>query len=396
MDYFNMKQVAVIIILSGFFFHCSAQNKNIKGIIYDDFTNYHIDSVKISSKYQNSSVFSNAKGRFSISLPNRYHDSIVFSHPGYYPYTKRIAAGDAIKLQFIRLIPKTFKLDTICPAAYDENKLVKGLVEDDVHKEPIANAEIRLENNMIVAYSNLEGKFSVGVPNSNNNLIINHPDFKTLVFPLRQLNKRTPYPEIRMTRKIPVKKDTVWQNWNNHLSWTINEMFSGGFGAEYERFLGFRHSLGLHGTYYFHGFAFPIPFSGGSSINYKGIKLSPFYRFYVWRQFQKGGYAEAKLTTGYFDFSRLQYDSREGPYGDYIATNFWSFGLGIAWGWYIRPRKIDHLLFDISVGFQYLSMKVPESIESEYYGTYHVDDTWWYVTGPGSVLEIKVRIGGIF
>jgi hypothetical protein len=391
-----MKKAATILLLTGFFLHSFGQTKSIHGFITDDYTNYRIDSVSISPVLFKEAAYSDERGKFEIILPKNYHDTIVFTHPGYYPYVKRIRAGEAIRPQFIRLIPTTFKLDTICFTAYKENRSITGLIEDGIHKEPIINAQIRLANNKIIAYSKLDGKFKTVIPKSTKNLIINHPEFNTLVFPIAQLKGHTPYPEIKMFRKVPLEKDTSWKNWNNYLSWTINEMIAGGIGLRYERFLKFRHSVGLHCTYYFHGYATPVAIIGMGSSTYKGVKVYPFYRFYVWREFQKGGFAEVKLTTGYFDFSRLHYGSKEGDYGDNIATNFWTAGIAVAWGWYFRPRKIDHLVLNLSIGLQYLPMKVPKSMETQHYGTYHVDDTWWYFSGPGSVLEIKFIIGGIF
>jgi hypothetical protein len=68
---------------------------------------------------------------------------------------------------------------------------------------------------------------------------------------------------------------------------------------------------------------------------------------------------------------------------------------------FVLPRS-KHVFGNISIGYQYFPVvKGPESISREvsypsFTRTYHTWYDWWYMPGPGSTLEVKITIGGIF
>jgi len=131
------------------------------------------------------------------------------------------------------------------------------------------------------------------------------------------------------------------------------------------------------------------------------LKAAAFYRYYVKRNYQLGAFVEGKFITGYFDFSKLYYYYPDyDQYSLYVEDQFWTFGGGVAWGWAFKLPKTKHGLVNLSIGYQFFPMNVPETITEYFEGsqsrTYHVSKNWWYFTGPGSMLEIKFTIGGIF
>jgi hypothetical protein len=64
-----------------------------------------------------------------------------------------------------------------------------------------------------------------------------------------------------------------------------------------------------------------------------------------------------------------------------------------------RPHQ-GPVVLNFSVGLQYFPLNVPKTKYVEEYGGYYrpyeVDDLFWNLAGPGSQLEIKFMIGGIF
>ena len=376
-------------------FSVNGQVKTIRGIIYDYYTRSHIGDVEISPAFYDSIVFSKENGKFRLSLPSDYKDTLNFSHPDYYPLIKRIKGGDKMKLHFITLVPRSLQIDTICYSAFKENKLLKGKIYDKYRSEPLDSATIRLENKQIIAYSDKSGDFAVGVPLSSEKLIVSHPDFQTNIVPIkfRKWNNRETI--VKLDRINFHREDSLWKVYKNMLAFAPQELITGAVGLRYERFIKIKHAVGLHTSVYLHGRGYGL-FSSGIS-KFTGIKLAPFYRYYVWRNMNNSGFIEGKLVSGYFDchelYYAMKYDDRR---GEFASEQFWSFGIGVAWGWSIILPRTKHGIFNISAGLQAFPMHVPNTIQGVHYGTLEVENNWWYLFGPGSVVEVKIAFGGIF
>ena len=50
----------------------------------------------------------------------------------------------------------------------------------------------------------------------------------------------------------------------------------------------------------------------------------------------------------------------------------------------------------MNIGFQYFPVDWPDKAKDSNGTTYDHNKTWWYFGGPGSIIEIKIAIGGIF
>lgn len=66
-----------------------------------------------------------------------------------------------------------------------------------------------------------------------------------------------------------------------------------------------------------------------------GIKLSPYYRYYIWRNTGNGEFLEGKISWGYFDFEEINY--LEDPHHDdedsrYFSETSSSLGGGLSFG----------------------------------------------------------------
>jgi hypothetical protein len=66
-----------------------------------------------------------------------------------------------------------------------------------------------------------------------------------------------------------------------------------------------------------------------------------------------------------------------------------------------RLGHSHHGVGNVSVGCQFFPMDVPTDIKIEQgapgrFVTYSVNNAWWYITGPGSIVEIKFTLGGLF
>ena len=373
-----------------------AQEKTIRGVLIDDYTNYKIPGVVVSPDLYDSITISDEKGKFKIDLPPRYKDTIVFTHTDYYPLVKRLYAGDAVKLNYIRLVPRIFRLDTVCYSAYKENSLVVGEVVDYHKGKPIESAIIRMEDNKIVAYSNQKGQFKAAVPKTNRALIVNHDLFEPKMVPVRLEDKGPFEIKIKLQKSVLTEADTSWKNRNNILLFSVLELFNGGIGLRYERFVKPKHAIGIHATGYFFGVSWPYHFGTMDDNRFHGLKLAPFYHFYVLRTISFAGYAEIKPLIAYFDFYSLDYARDNAPEYEYnTSATFWTGGISAAWGWLFFPRRSNYTI-GLSLGFQFMPWKVPDTIIDENGVTWELNKAWWYFGGPGSLLEFKFMLGGIF
>ncbi len=366
------------------------QEKIILGTIFDESTNKRVAGVSISPSFNDDTIFSNSSGRVKILMPKSYRDTLVFAHPEYYPYIKRVKWGNNLKMNFIPLIPLSFDIDTICFIAYDENYLFTGTVVDDLRDEPILNAVLSLENDIKVAYTKKTGRFSVVIPKSQERIIFSHHDFLSDTILIKNKNIRSM--DVRLNRVNFSRMDTIWRSFNNVITWSINEIFLGSIGLSYQRFISFRHAVGVHTSTYLNG-SLPEMFIPESK--FKGFKGSIFYRLYENRKMSKSNFFEFKVITGYFDFHQLYYaptsDERR---GEHYTETFWSYGFGGGLGWSLLPRS-KHAILTLYTGFQIFPTHVPRT-KSRGNQVLYVKDLPWYLYGPGSGLEIKISLGGIF
>lgn len=228
------------------------------------------------------------------------------------------------------------------------------------------------------------GRFFIKVPCSTDALVFSHEDYQTKVFKSKSLKRVI---NIGLRR---IKPDSVdLPQFNNTISFLPLKLITGAFSMRLERFIKTKYSGGMYITYYYNGRQY------FGSEEFAGIKVSPYFRFYIKRNKSYGVYVQAAVIIAYFDFSRLNYNY-ENSYTKSVETNFWTGGIGGAFGITDIVRNSKHFIVDINVGWQLLPSLYPTKITDEYGITYTHNNTWWAVGGPGSIVEIKLAIGGIF
>ncbi len=174
----------------------------------------------------------------------------------------------------------------------------------------------------------------------------------------------------------------------------VNELINGAIALRYQRYFWFKHAIGIQSSYYFRGRG-PTFYSG--TAEYKGIKIAPYYRFYIERKMTNSFFVEGKVIGGYFDFSKLIYAySVDNRYYESKNIEFSSFGFGAGIGFSRLLPRTRNGFISVTVGYQYFPMQVPSTMWSDKYGTIGVQNNWWYIIGPGSFFEIKLIFGGIF
>jgi hypothetical protein len=143
----------------------------------------------------------------------------------------------------------------------------------------------------------------------------------------------------------------------------------------------------------------------GSYLNlyymyFKGVRIDPFVRFYLAGKAPKGIYIQGKLVAGYFN-SNIEYEYEKITQTDTSTVtikerkSFLSFGGGMGLGYQFIIGKPGFPL-DLYLGFQNTRFLAPQTIIKDNI-TYETSyDSDWYITGPGSFLNMNFGIGFSF
>jgi hypothetical protein len=275
---------------------------------------------------------------------------------------------------------------------FSQEKTAKGIVMDKYSRQLLEGVKISVKNTDISVYSDESGKFQITVPKKHHYLTFSRDSYKSAVTALKPgFHLKTLY-----TYLTPIVYDSLYNNIKNVFTLSLIELFNGALALRYEHFLKWKHAIGIHSSFYLFG---RNPTTLGSEydnyVKYYGVKASPFYRYYIIRNSRFGLYGEGKVQLGYIHFSELGY-YYSSYYKMYKEESFWSTGFGISIGIMFKGSK--RVMGNLSVGYQYFPIHVPESIEALDPGgttlsTYTADTNWWYMGGPGSYLDIKFTLG---
>lgn len=288
---------------------------------------------------------------------------------------------------------------------FSQQREAKGYVINKLDNMLIQDAKVSVVSSEIFNYTDELGHFQIEVPKKHHFLMVTKPGFKSakvhLIPGFKNITIRV---ELVPQAYYASVGDTNFINYKNVVTFAPLELIGGAFAIRYERFLKPRHSVGVHSSVYFYGRNVS---SMGSEYNYypvyQGVKLSPFYRFYPFRNNRRGLFAEVKFPFGYIHFSELDYHYTSSTHPRVkLEYSFWTYGFGASVGMMFKfPRK-EHGVINISVGYQYFPIDVPETIQYPLHDkdgtvlTLPTDTRWWYWGGPGTSLDLKFTIGGIF
>lgn len=286
-----------------------------------------------------------------------------------------------------------------------QKRTARGLVLDSQSRDPIGHAHVKVHDTTIFTYTADNGEFAVEVPGKIRKLTVSHPDYPAedvMLHPGFQHRKTRIYLDSKFTVQEKRKRDSSCLLARNTLTISLFELLARAVAFRYERFVGLRHSLGAHVSFFLQGRNI---FAMGSEYSYypeyTGIKMTPAYRFYAIRKNCSGLFVEGKIPIAYMDFSKLDYHSDHYSHiGLDKEVSFWTYGISAAIGFSFVFPGTKHGIMSFSIGYQHLPFGAPEYeekvINDEVKLTLPHDTYWWYILGPGSKFEMKILIGGIF
>jgi len=274
---------------------------------------------------------------------------------------------------------------------YGQEKSVHGFVFDKSNHQAIAGAQVQVDKTEVTINTDESGEYQIGIPRKHHNLLISKEGYhstKTVLKPGFQ------HKTINVFLAPVSAADSNYLKLKHAISLSVLEVFNGALALRYEYFLKQKHSIGVHASFYVFG---RNPTTLGSESDtypkYQGIKASPFYRFYPVRKTGFGFFVEGKLQTGYIYFSKLGYYFSR--YEEYVTESFWSLGFGFSAGISFKMSKKG--VGNLSIGYQYFPVNVPETSQSTSPGgntiTSTVNTDWWYRGGPGTHVDVKLTFG---
>jgi hypothetical protein len=278
--------------------------------------------------------------------------------------------------------------------SFAQNTLLEGKIINSKSGLSVPSAKIIRLDSLFDVRSDQKGFFKISVPETGTvELLFSHPDF--ILTTKEIVPKQVNAPLLISLTPIERKADTLYLHYNNIVSFFPTELLNGAIALRYERFIKPRHSIGLHSSLYLFGFIHPVPpiTYYNYEADFRGFKLGPFYRYYINRKTERGVFIEAKPLVGYFNFYHLGKKSTSSIV--YNPKETWLFGGSTAIGLSFIPNG-KRLIINLSLGFQYFPIKFENSIPDDYGYTSEFSDSWWYWGGPGSYIEFKFSIGGIF
>lgn len=267
------------------------------------------------------------------------------------------------------------------------SKTIHGYLHNKYTFSPVEGAFVFIQDSSLTTYSDNTGHYSITIPRRTKKLNIQHENYVKeeirLYRPTRGLN----------VWMIPLSKKSDRYgktSGKNVVAWLPTKLIWGALGMRYERFIGMKYSAGLYVDWYYKGKQY------FGEEEYTGFKATPTFRYYLKHHEASGLYVQASAILGYFDFSVLNYvDPYDAGDSYSVQDKFWTGGAGFAIGGCFAYGKSRHAYLDMNVGMQIMPANYPNTMQTPK-GLYEHYPTWWYVVGPGTIIEIKIALGGIF
>jgi len=231
------------------------------------------------------------------------------------------------------------------------------------------------------------GSYSLTVTRKTKRIFFHHEDYHSVNIKLRLYTRKL---DVRMKKNSPEREKYGELSKKNALSVLPLKLILGALGLRYERFIKQKYSAGLYFDWYFRGRQY------FGDEEYTGFKATPTFRYFFMHHNAMGFYLQASAIIGYFDFSVLNYVHPSDHEDEYpVEYYFWTGGAGAAIGAYFALGKARQSFIDMNIGWQIMPANYPYTMETPN-GTYEHYNGWWYLGGPGSIIEIKIALGGIF
>lgn len=269
-----------------------------------------------------------------------------------------------------------------------QNTIIQGRILNSNNNTAISSVKVIRLDSLYDTSSDEKGFFEIRVPKSDKiEILFSHPDYVLLTKDIRPELLKTPL-LIKLQPKLSADLDSTLKSYKNMLAFAPIEMLFLGLTFEYERRITLRHAVGSYATGLLNQGAWMLN-ANSSGITLKGIKIEPFYRFYIRDDYKDIGFVQVKLVYANFTINDHHYSQPA------IVTLAQCFGIGVAWGWKFMHSRFPRHSLELVLGAKFVPFITEDESMNELIKNYR-REYWWNVVGPGAVFDIKFTLGGIF
>lgn len=266
-----------------------------------------------------------------------------------------------------------------------QNAIIQGRILNNNNNTAISSVKVIRLDSLYDTSSDEKGFFEIVVPKGEKiELLFSHPDYVLLTKDIKADLIKTPL-LIKLHPNIYAEHDSGKMIYMNMLAFAPVELLFLGLTFEYERRITLNHAVGSYATAMLNQGLWMI----NSDIRLKGIKLEPFYRFYVRDDEKDIGFVQVKIVYANFTINDQNYSAPT------TVTPAQGFGFGLAWGWKFMHGRFPRHSLELVLGAKFVPFITEDESMNELIKNYR-REYWWNVVGPGAVFDIKFTLGGIF
>lgn len=284
-----------------------------------------------------------------------------------------------------KIIPAIFILFFFLPF-YGQTTLIQGRIINKETGEPVSAVKIIRVDSLYDVRSDKNGFFNISLPEKKKTKILfSHPQYLLFTKEIKPELVNAPI-LVSLNPVYMVNKDSIHRiQYKNTLSFAPVELLFLGLTFEYERTITNKHGVGGYATVLINRRFWMF----NDNISLTGFKLEPYYRYYLWTNQRTAGFAQVKMIYANF----IVYE--DVVYNEIKETPSQAFGLGIAWGWKIFHPKLKRHTIQLVVGAKFVPIVSNTDELNDIFGGYQTE-YWWDLVGPGSIVDVKFTLGGIF
>ena len=264
--------------------------------------------------------------------------------------------------------------------------MIQGQTINNETGEPVAGVKIIRADSLFDVNSDESGFWRISLPEKrNSSLLFSHPGYQ--LFSKEIVPEKVYAPvTIKLIQTYAVSGDSIYHiPYKNNLSIAPVELLFLAVTLEYERTLPQKHAVGGYATALINRSFWMFD----DNISLVGFKIEPYYRYYVWSKQRTAGFAQAKLVYANF----VVHD--DNGYPEPTDTYSQAFGIGLAWGWKIFPSKLKRHTIQLVLGARFVPMVSNTDELNDIFNSYQAE-YWWDLVGPGSIIDVKFTLGGLF
>ena len=268
--------------------------------------------------------------------------------------------------------------------SFGQDSFIQGRIINSENYKAVTSVKVIRMDSLFDVSSDKNGFFKIQVPpKGKTSLLFSHPDFILQTLEITPEFTKTPI-LIKLVPTETTQAVSPLNNYKNTLAFAPVELLFLGLTFEYERRITPVHAVGSYATAFLNQGFWMV----SSDTRLRGVKLEPFYRYYVRSGNRDIGFGQVKLVYANFIIDRENYNGN-------TSKPAQAYGVGLAWGWKILHSLLPRHSIEIVLGAKFVPFITEDENINQLIKNYR-RGYWWNIIGPGAFFDVKFTLGGIF